>query len=363
MVRGRRPLLTSCVMSAFVLEPDARLALDVAFGMAGTSGDEHCGTEHVLFGIVATAVDGVAELTELFALDHLRVERGVKTLRAHHCHPDHIGDDDPPLSTRAELVLHAQPAVPGAGLTAFDLLAGVMHDPRSGAATVLRSLGVQLAAIRRLARLGAAQLDRDEVESLIAALDRRTTDHLPWWGPEGQGGLTSVPLGRSGRRLLARSDTAVATLDAVNAGANGFGLTITITSCDDWVLPPRWEPPEALVPGRGAVFRASPDVVAIDLRDGTDVVISNREPRPRWRADEPDPGLLVKLGARTVIDERNDRRTPARRAETSEWWVWPLPQADRVELWFDWPAEALQGVVALDAAEITSRAALLRTTR
>ena len=60
-------------MSAFVLEPDARLALDVALGLAGTSGDEHCGTEHVLFGIVATAVDGVAELTELFALDHLRV--------------------------------------------------------------------------------------------------------------------------------------------------------------------------------------------------------------------------------------------------------------------------------------------------
>ena len=109
------------------------------------------------------------------------------------------------------------------------------------------------------------------------------------------------------------------------------------------------------------MFRTSPDVVAIDLQDGTDVVISNREPRPRWRADEPDPGLLVKLGARTVI-ERNDRR-PARRAGTSEWWVWPLPQADRVELWLDWPAEALQGVVALDAAEITSRAALLRSTR
>ena len=351
-------------MSGVELEPDARLALDVALGTAGATGDEQCGTEHLLFGIVATASGDVADLAELFALDHMRVERGVRALRLHHCHPDNIADEDPPLSTRAQLAVHSKPLSGTAGLTAFDLLVAIMADPRSGAATVLRSLGVRLGEIRRLARLGAARLDRDEVADLIAALDRRTEDHLPWWGPdEGQGGLARVPLGPSSRRLVARSDTAVATLDGVVAGPNGFGITVTITSCDDWMLPPQWEPTEELIPGVGAVHRTSPDVVTLDLRDGAEVVISNREPRPRWRSDEPDPGAMIRLGSRTVVDERNDRRFAARRAETSEWWVWPLPQSDRLELWFEWPAEALQGVIDLDAAEITSRAATLRPPR
>ena len=351
-------------MSGFALEPDARLALDVAFGTAGAMGDEQCGTEHLLFGIVATACGEVAELGELFALDTMRVERGLRTLRLHHCHPDNISDDDPPLSPRAQLALDGKPLSATAGMTAFDLLVAIMHDPRSGAATVLRSLGVRLGEIRRLARLGAANLDQEEVDGLIAALDRRTVEHLPWWGPnEGDGSLARVPLGPNARRLLARSDTAVATLDGVVTGPNGFGLTVTITSCDDWVLPPQWEPVEELIPGVGAVHRSSPDVVTIDLRDGAEIVISNRAPRPRWRADEPDPGSMVRLGTRTVVDDRNDRRTPARRAETSEWWIWPLPQNERLELWFEWPAEALQGVIDLDATEITSRAAALRSGR
>ncbi len=349
-------------MSGFALEPDARLALDVALGTAGASGDEQCGTEHLLFGVVATASGEVAELGELFALDTMRVERGLRALRVHHCHPDNITDDDPPLSPRAQLALDSSPLSGTAGLTAFDLLVAVMNDPRSGAATVLRSLGVRLGDIRRLARLGAAKLDHEEVAGLIAALDRRTEAHLPWWGPDGEdGSLARVPLGPNARRLLARSDTAVATLDGVVAGPNGFGLTVTITSCDDWVLPPQWEPTEELIPGVGAVHRTSPDVVTIDLRDGAEIVISNREPRARWRADEPDPGSMIRLGTRSVVDDRNDRRTPARRAETSEWWIWPLPQTDRLELWFEWPAEALQGVIDIDATEITSRAAALRS--
>ena len=348
-------------VSGFALEADARLALDVALGTAGATGDEHCGTEHLLFGIIATASGEVAELAELFALDHMRVERGLRALRLHHCHPDNIVDEDPPLTPRAELALHSTPLSGTAGLTAFDLVVAVLRDPRSGAATVLRSLGVRLGEIRRLARLGAAQLDRDEVAGLIAAIDRRTVDHLPWWGPdEAEGTLARVPLGPSARRLVARSDTAVATLDGVVAGRNGFGLTVTITSCDNWVLPPQWEPTEELIPGVGAVHRSSPDVVTIDLRDGAEHVISNREPRPRWRADEPAPGSMVRLGTRTVVDDRNDRRFPARRAETSEWWVWPLPRNDRLELWFEWPAEALQGVIDLDATEITNRAQSLR---
>ncbi|MEM9201959.1 MAG: Clp protease N-terminal domain-containing protein [Actinomycetota bacterium] len=352
-------------MSGYALEPDAQIALDVALGTAGAAGDEHCGTEHLFFGLIATATDGVAELAELFALDTMRVERGLRLLRLHHCHPDNITDEDPPLSARAEVALHATPLGATAGLTSFDLLVAVMSDPRSGASTVLRSLGVRLGEIRRLARLGAAKLDPNEVAHLIDTLDRRSEDqHLPWWGPDaGDGALARVPLGPSERRLLARSDTAVATLDGVVAGPDGYGITVTITSCDDWVLPPRWEPSEDLIPGFGAVPRINPEVVTIDLRDGAEATISNRDPQPRFRADEPAPGSMVRLGSRQVVDERNDRRTPARRSETSEWWIWPLPQTDRLELWFEWPAEALQGVIDLDATEITSRADALRSTR
>lgn len=355
------PLVTSAAMSGFVLEPEARLALDVALGTAGASGDEHCGTEHLLFGVIATATGEVAEFGQLFALDTMRVERGLRGLRLHHCHPDNITDEDPPLSRRAQLALTSTPLSKAGGLTTFDMLVAVMHDPRSGAAAVLRSLGVRLGEIRRLARLGAAKLDCGEVDDLMAALDRRTADHFPWWGPDEQdGSLARVSLGPSARRLVARSDTAVATLDGVVVGPNGFGLTVTITSCDDWVLPPQWEPAEEFVVGAGSIHRASPDVVTIDLRDGAEVVISNRGPQPRWRADEPVPGSMVRLGTRSVVDERNDRRTPARRAETSEWWIWPLPRTDRLELWFGWPAEALQGVIDIDASEITSLAEALR---
>lgn len=235
-------------MSGFALEADARLALDVATGMAAASGDEHCGTEHLLFGIVATADGEVAELAELFALDAMRVERGVRTLRIHHCHPDNF-TDDPPLSTRAELALYSTPMSGAGSLASFDVLVACIADPRSGASTVLRSLGVRIGEIRRLAELGAARLEQHEVAGLIAALDRRREEHLPWWGPAADAPVVRVPLGDGDRRLLGRSDTAVATLDGLVAGPDGYGITVTIASCDHWVLPPRWEPEEELLPG------------------------------------------------------------------------------------------------------------------
>lgn len=347
-------------MSGFALEADARLALDVATGMAATSGDEHCGTEHLLFGVVATATGEVAELAELFALDAMRVERGVKALRIHHCHPDNL-DHDPPLSTRAELALYGQSMSGSSTLSAFDLLVSCIADPRSGASTVLRSLGVRIGEIRRLAELGAARLEQHEVAGLIAALDRRGESHLPWWGPATDAPVVRVPLGDGDRRLLGRSDTAVATLDSLVAGPDGYGITVTIASCDHWVLPPRWEPEEELLPGIGSIHRTAPDVVTIDLRDGSDRVVTNRTPRPRWRADQPTPGSLVRLGSRSIIDDRNDRRFPARRSETSEWWAWPLPSVGPLELRFEWPAEALVGVIELDAEEINLQAASLRS--
>lgn len=346
-------------MSGFALEADARLALDVAFGTAAAMGDEHCGTEHLLFGIVATSSGDLAELAELFALDNLRVERALAALRAHHCTPGRVDAPDPPLSTRAELALYASPMAGGGPLGAFDLLLAAIADPRSGAATVLRTLGVRIGEVRRLAELGAARLDRDEVEGLIAALDRRNQEHRPWWGPAGDAPVVRIPLGDLEGCVLGRSETAVATLDGVVAGPDGFGLTITLSSCDRWVLPPRWEPDEELVPGLGALARSAPDVVTIDLRYG-DAVASNRTPTQRFRSDRPEHGTLVRLGSRTMVDDRNDRRRPARRAETAEWWVWPLPQSGSVRLCVEWPAEAISGVIDLDAGDIRARADALR---
>ena len=347
-------------MDGFALDAGARLALDVALGTAGAIGDEHCGTEYLLFGIVATARDDVAEMADLFALNTLRVERGVNMLRSHRCS---MGEttDDPPLSTRAEIALLSDPLSGAERLSPFDLLVAVLADPRSGAATVLRSLGVRISEIRSLAELGAARLERHEVEDLIAALDRRGEIHNPWWGPSPDAPVARVALPNSRSVVLGRSDTAVATLDGLVTGPEGFGLTITITSCDHWLLAPKWEPDETLLPGLGAVHRAAPDVVTIDLRYGDDQIVSNRLPRARWRSDPPPSGALVRLGARSVIDERNDRRTAARRAETSEWWAWPLPTAGAFSLSFDWPAEALGGVIDLSADEINAGAAALRT--
>ena len=70
----------------------------------------------------------------------------------------------------------------------------------------------------------------------------------------------------------------------------------------------------------------------------------------------------MRLGSRSVVDDRNDRRFAARRSETAEWWVWPLPPSGRLELRFEWPAEALSGVIDLSADEINAQAAVLRAT-
>ncbi len=324
-------------------------------------GDEHCGTEHLLFGIIATGRGEIAEMSELFALNTLRAERALKLLRGHHCAEDGRSASDPPLSTRVEVVLHSKPMDGSERLSCFDLLVAMIRDSRSGASTMLRNLGIRLGEIRCLAELGAARLDRSEIEGLIAALDRRSTGHEPWWGPAQSAPVARVSLPDSRPQLLGRSETAVATLDGVVAGPEGFGLTITIVSCDDWMLPPRWEPEEMLLPGLGAVHRSAPDVVTIDLRYGDGQIISNRDPRPRYRSGPPPPGILVRLGTRSIIDDRNDRRSPARRSETSEWWAWPLPAAGPVSVAFEWPAEALGGVIELDVDRITTQAEALRS--
>jgi len=350
-------------VNGFLLDAGARLALDVALGTAGAMGDEHCGTEHLLFGIIATGRGEVAEMAELFALNTLRAERALNHLRSHHCTDAGEGYGDPPLSTRAEIALYSSPMDRSERLSNFDLLVSMLSDSRSGASTMMRNLGVRLGEVRRLAELGAARLDRAEVEGLIAALDRRSTQHEAWWGPAQSAPVARVQLPAARPQLLGRSETAVATLDGVVVGPEGFGLTITITSCDDWMLPPRWEPEEKLLPGLGAVHRSAPDVVTIDLRYGDGQLVSNRLPRARFRSDPPTPGTLVRLGTRSIIDDRNDRRSPARRSETSEWWAWPLPANGPVAVAFEWPAEALGGVIELDGDQISTQADALRSRR
>ncbi len=348
-------------MSGFQLDASARLALDVALGTAGAMGDEQCGTEYLLFGIVATATDDMAEMMELFALNTMRLERGVRLLREHRCSSDFPSPHDPPLSARAEIALLTRPMSDSELLGTFDLLVAILTDPRSGAGAVLRDLCVRVGEIRRLAELGAAQLEEHEVEGLIAALDRRGRSHDPWWGPSPAAPAARVNLPAARPLVLGRSETAVATLDGLVAGPDGFGLTVTITSCGDWVLPPRWEPEETLLPGLGASHRSAPDVVTIDLRYSDGRVVSNRAPAARWRSDQPEPGALVRLGTRTVVDDRNDRRIASRRSETSEWWAWPLPAEGVLSVEFEWPSEALGGVVGLDADQINGLAATLRS--
>lgn len=346
-------------MSSLQLDAGARMALDVALGTAGAMGDERCGTEYLLFGAVATATGDMAELCELFALDTARLERALVALRGHHFEPDPDGQVDPPYSPRAELALHGRPLSGADHRSTFDLLLGCLNDPRSGAATVLRHLGVRLGEIRRLVELGAARLDQDEVAGLIAALDRRDVTHYGWWGPRADASVARIAATPT-PRMIARSQTAEVTLETVVAGPDGFGLTLTVTSLGPWVLPPTWESIEHLSPGIGAEHRLLPEVITVDLRYADGTHVSNRTGNPRWRADVPTPGALVRLGTRKVSEDRNDRRRPVRHVETTEWWAWPVPLSGDVTLHVQWPAEAVDGSVVLDGSAIAVQSAALR---
>lgn len=335
-------------MSGFALEAEVRLALDVAADTAEALGDGQCGTEHLLYGLVATAADDLADLVDLFALDAGRVERALLSRGVDRDRPPPVDGRPPSLSRRAERALRSTPAA-GVPLGSFDLLVALLVDPHGGAAAALRTLGVRIGDIRGLAQLGAARLADDEVEGLVAAVDRRHRTHRPWWGPGD--GADVVPVDDR-QRLLARSGTAVATLDRLVAGGGGFGFTVTITSTGPWVLPPHWEPREELVPGIGSRARLEPDLVTVEigLSDGR-TPVSNRTLSSRWRNDEPRETTLVHLGSRSVVDSRNDRRRPVRRAESAEWWLWPAPTQGHLDLRIEWPAEALGGGCVLDATE------------
>jgi len=353
------PVDTVEAMSGFELEAGARLALDVAEGMAAAMGDERCGTEHLLFGIVVTSRPDMENLTELFALDKSRVERAVAVLRHEWCVPKDRPVPDPPLSTRAELALYAKPAS-GESLGPFDVLVGCLSDPRSGASSVLRHLGVRLGEVRRLAEIGAARLTIEEVERLVGSLDRRSSRHYGWWGPPSEASVAAVNLPDGPSVVLATSRSAVLTLDRVVAGDEGFGVTLMITSTDTWLLPPRWEPGEDLIPGFGSRLEISPDVVTIDMAYEDGLLLTNRQPARRFRRDCPTDGSLALLATRRTIENRRDRRTPEQRSDSAEWWAWPLPPRGIVTLSVDWAAESLRGMIDIDATRIHGSAAAVR---
>ena len=346
-------------MNEIELEAGARLALDVARGMASATGDERCGTEHLLFGIVATSNAEMESLTDLFVLDKSRVERAVASLREHRCAPVDDPSKELPLSTRAELALYARPSS-GDLLGPFDLLLGCLADPRSGASATLRHLGIRPGEIRRLAELGAARLTRAEVQRLVGSLHRRSERHYGWWGPTTSDEVAPVDIPGGPSVVVASSRSAVMMLDSVVAGDDGFGITLTIKSKANWLLPPRWEPTEELIPGFGARHEVSPDVVTVDMVYADGTTLTNRDPRPRFRRDRPAEGSLTLMGTHREISTRRDRRVPDQRSYSAEWWAWPLPTNGLVTLAVRWSAESLRGVLDLDALSIQGSAESVR---
>lgn len=349
-------------MSGFLLDAGARLSLDVALGTAAAMGDERCGTEHLLFGVIATSRGEMAELAQVFALDTLRLERSILTFRSHRCSaPDEVAED-PPLSSRVRTSLEGPSLSRHQRRSSFDLLVAMIADSRSGAATVLRQLGVRISEIRRLAELGAARLGRAEVKDLIAALNRRDDRHESWWGPAVDAPVTRIPLPHGRPVEISRNRTTVASLDGLVAGPDGFGITLSFTSRRAWVLPPVWEAREELVPGVGASHRLEPDVVLVQVNYPDGSSVSNRRPVSRWSTVRP-PAALVRLGDRSSVQTRNDRRIPERRHDTCEWWVWPVPEQGDLVLDLAWPAEAIRGSMRIDGTELARSARQLRDVR
>lgn len=343
------------------LDAVARRALDVAEGMAAVTGDERCGTEHLLFGLVATAEGDVSEIARLFALDRLRVERAVHLLREQSCDMTRPPSAVVARSPRLTLALESGG---GGRLAPAHLLTAILTDARSGACACLRLLGVRPGEVRRLAEVAAAGLGHGDIESLIAALDRRTDLHRPWWGPAPAEPVRALPLPGGGPVELARSASAVGRLSGLVVGGEGLGFTLTVESLPEapassWLLAPRWQPREVLVPGDGARERLDPELVIVAVGDPAGPRVTNHRLRHRFVHEAPTGGALVLLGHTSAVERRNDRRCPTRRVEVSDWWVWPLPRRGEIRIGLSWSAEALTGSVRLDAVLLGEHASRL----
>lgn len=336
----------------FDLDEQAQLAVDVARHAALANGDSHCGTEYLLYGLVATGRGSIMELSELFALNVLRIDRAIERLVETRKRKGIFVDGPPLLSLRAREAL-ATPRLDGFGPTGtFEVLHGLLSDDDSGACEVLRYLGVVPDEARRLVAYGIQHLSQNEVDELISSLDRRTPESKPWWGPPSNRRLRSIAI--DGRSIIpiAESDSARVEVTAVGTDGRGFGFTLTTTSRRSWVLPPLYVPNESLIPGLGARYSNGPDffLLQLVLPDGS--VMDNRHIAERFTESAPADGRLLRLGQRDERTTLNDRRLADQHVVITDWWAWPLPQAGTVELRVSWPAESLMGTFSFDVAQL-----------
>ena len=335
----------------FSLDDPARLALDVAHHAALANGDSMCGTEYLLYGLVATARGDIVDLIELFALNTLRVDRAIERLVAKRG-IDPMNRGRPILTARADKALRT-PRLDGDGPTGiFEMFHGLLAEDASGACTVLRDLGVLPDEARRLVSYGIRHLSPDEVEDLLRSLDRRTPGHLGWWGPDPM--RTISPVGEVNRQpvTVASSESAEVELIAMGSDGEGLGFTCVVRSKRSWVLPPVFIPEEALVPGHGARYNNGPDffLMQVGLPDGT--VVDNRQMAERFGQHAPETSGLSRIGQRDERIAFNDRRTQDQHVITGDWWIWPLPETGSIEICVDWPAESISGAVTVDISAL-----------
>lgn len=337
-------------MDPFTLDDHAHLALEVAKHAALANGDSRCGTEYLLYGLVATARGDVVELIELFALNTLRVDRAIERMLESRPAVGLLAGHSPELTPRAIAAL-STPRLDGRGPTgSFELLHGLLVDDEAGACAVLRDLGVQPEEARRLVGYGIRHLSQAEIDELLANLDRREIGHRPWWGPDPTNRMTSIrtPL-HVGSSASARID-----LTALGSDGSGFGFTLSIRSLRTWVLPPTFAPEEALIPGLGAQYNDGPDFFLLQLVMPDASVIDNRSISDRFVSSAPADQRLIRLGQRDEHINLNDRRRHDQHLITGDWWVWPGPVEGPIEIRVDWPAEAVTGAVVFDLDVLTS---------
>lgn len=333
----------------FALDDQAKLALEVAKHAALANGDSRCGTEYLLYGLVATARGDIVELIDLFALNTLRVDRAIE--RSLESRPDDPTVPRTPVLTERALVALCTPRLDQSGPTGpFELLHGLLLDDNSGACDVLRDLGVKPAEARRLVSYGIRHLTRGEIDDLLATLDRRVGAHRPWWGPDPAGQISSIntPI------HVGSSDSARIDITALGTDGFGVGFTLTVRSLRTWVLPPVFAPEEALIPGQGASYNDGPDflLLQIVLPDGT--MLDNRSVNHRFKTEQPDSPRLLRLGQRDEQINLYDRRQHDQHVITGDWWIWPQPTPGPIEVRIDWPAEAFSGSAPLDMSTLTT---------
>ena len=337
------------------LDDAARVSVEVAMGAAGALGDRQCGTEYLLYGLFATARGELSDIAELFALDSLRIERAVAKLREPFTCDGSAYDGDPSFSTRAVAAMRTL-RHDGTGPTGpFELLYGILEDPRSGASAVLRDLGVRPEEVHRLAAYGRRHLSRDEAQALLEVLDRRRSRNHPWWGPEESERLIPFSPGCSSLEI-GRSASAVASIDGIAVGSEGFLLSLAVESLRPWVLPPVVEPPEILVPGASATRRLGPEILRFEVVFADGERVSSLAPGERWRSERPGQPVMVPLSVRTETIRPNDRRNAERRRVVADWWIWPIPAPGTVELRVEWPAEVLSGLASFDGRDLVQAA-------